>query len=110
MKDNIFKNASAKKILLIAWLVVCTALLVYFVVIFISSINTYLEILKQYQNPMYIENVVENLGQAFVDEQIQAVNLGIFYTCLTFVCEILLYVSFTLLLIPKIIAIVRHSC
>lgn len=108
MKNEKLNNATGctvRRVLLIAWLVACVAVCVYMFVLYAINLNLTLDIIAQYKNPMY----VENLGQAWVDKQLHALHIAIMRSCLSMVFLVLVLASLVALIVPKIIAAFRFQ-
>lgn len=104
MKDNILKNATAKKIILIAWLVVCTTAFVYFFIMLIKSTSIGIEQLSYYKVP----NAAEIYPGLDVERFIASQMKGIINNICLIIFLAVIYISFLALAIPKVIALFRN--
>ena len=108
MKNEKLNNATGctvRRVLLIAWLVACVAVCVYMFVRYAIDINLALDLIAQDKKPIF----VENMGQAWVDEQLHTLHIVIMRSCLSMVFLVLVLASLVALIVPKIIAAFRFQ-
>ncbi|MDE6473613.1 MAG: hypothetical protein K2L70_00740 [Clostridia bacterium] len=108
--EDLSKNTTQQKsktklklALLIVWMIICTAILIYFLVQNIIIIAAYTKEIADWNEP----SKLENYDQLFINGVIQTCKDSILYssTCLTF--AILLYFSFLTLTIFKLIDLIK---
>lgn len=91
------KKATVRKVLLIVWLALCTALFIYFLYRTISLLIDYIDLYNYYYENYPTSNLTSSFNKAIKQHSV-ALVAGIF-----------LFASVCVLLIPKIIAIFRSS-
>lgn len=94
-----------KKVLLIAWLAVCTVAFVYFAIVLIKHTGIAIEQLADFKAPNAAEIYPDMNVQSYVQSQQQGITQNILLIVLLFV----LYGSFAALIIPKIVSLFHKS-
>ena len=94
-----------KKVLLIAWLAVCTAAFIYFSIVLIKHTSIAVEQLSYYEVPNAAEIFPGMDIERYVAEQTQGIEQNICLIVFIFV----LYGSFVALTIPKIVSLFHKS-
>ncbi len=92
-----------KLALLIVWIVICTALLIYFLVQDITVLANYAKDLAEWKNP----EKAEHYDQDFINTIINGDTENLKYFSIHLIFTILIYTSFMILSIPKLIDDIR---
>lgn len=106
LSKNTTKQKSKTKLklaLLIVWIVICTALLIYFLVQDITVISRDIKDLAEWKSP----EKAENYDQQFINTIIKGDNYNIKWFSIHLTFTILIYASFMILIIPKLVCIIR---
>lgn len=106
--EDLSRNTTQQKnktklVLLIVWIVICTAILIYCLTLNVININFSAEIIDEWNNPKNLETY----DQQFINDAIKGINESIMLISFSLVFEIILYSSFMFLLIPKLVGVIR---
>ena len=108
--EDLSKNTTQQKnkvklALLIVWIIICTAMVIYCLALNIRVINAYIEQMAELNDP----EILEIHDQQYITQVRNNFARLITYNSFSLVFEILLYSSFMVILVPKLISAVRLS-
>lgn len=98
-------KSTLKRILLIAWLAVCTGIFTYWLVNMISSFRLVLDWLSRLNNPDFVDTI----GQATAATMRNTYNDNLVQLSISLCLSVFMYASITALLISKIITQFKNS-